>query len=87
MLASLKEKFTCRELDYFLEAKNNILEEDNLMNKAIRDIFALFWNVIVLLAENALSYFWEWDLRAFFYLPCIIVFIVTFLVIVINNNY
>ena len=43
LLASLKERSTCRELDCFLEIEDgDSLEGDDLVDKAIRDRFALF---------------------------------------------
>ena len=58
MIASLEERFTCRELDCFLEARNgDSLEEDNLVDEATKDGFALFWKAITLPVEEALSCF------------------------------
>ena len=42
LLANLEERFTCRELDYFLEVGDNMLEGDDLANENARDVFALF---------------------------------------------
>jgi len=42
LLANLKEKSTHRELYCFLEVENDMLKEDNLVDKATRDVFALF---------------------------------------------
>ena len=39
MLASLEERSICRELDCFLLSRNNMLEEENLINKVARDVF------------------------------------------------
>jgi len=41
LLANLKERSTYRELDCFLEAGDNTLEEEYLVNEVTRDIFAL----------------------------------------------
>jgi len=51
LLASLKERFSYRKLNYFLKVKDNklyILESNKLTNKAIGDVFVLFWMFIVL---------------------------------------
>jgi len=40
-LANLEERITCRELDYFLGARNDTLEGDDLADKAAGDVFAL----------------------------------------------
>ena len=67
LLASLEKRSTCEELDYFLGIRDkNGLEEDNLANKAIRNRFALFWEAVALLAEEVLSCFQKWDLKASF---------------------
>jgi len=58
LLASLEESSTCREFDCFLRAGNRDgLEEDDLADKAAGDVFALFWEAMALLVENALSCF------------------------------
>jgi len=57
LLASLEERSTHRKLDCFLKVGNNILEGDNLVDKAAGDMFALFWEAVVLLAEKALPCF------------------------------
>jgi len=57
LLANLEKRSTYRELDCFLGAGNNILEENALADEAARDVFALFWETIVLTAEKALSCF------------------------------
>jgi len=41
-----------------VENKNG-LKEDDLVDEAVRDGFALFWEAMVLPAEEALPYFWE----------------------------
>jgi len=57
-MASLEESSTCREFDCFLRAGNRDgLEEDDLADKAAGDVFALFWEAMALLVENALSCF------------------------------
>ena len=42
LLASLEKKYTCKELDCFLEVEDDMLENNDLTNKAIRDVFVLF---------------------------------------------
>ena len=42
LLANLKKRSIYRKLDYFLEVRDNVLEEDNLVDEATEDIFALF---------------------------------------------
>ena len=59
LLANLEERFTHRELDCFPGVGNDYLEGDDLVDKAIEDIFALFWKIMALLAEEALPYFWK----------------------------
>ena len=59
LLASLEERFTHRELDCFLGVENNDLNEDSLVDKAIRDMFALFQKTIILPVKKALSCFQE----------------------------
>jgi len=60
LLASLEERSTHREFDCFLGVENkNSLKEDDLVDEAVRDGFTLFWEAVVLLAEEALPYFWE----------------------------
>ena len=56
LLASLEKRFTCRELDCFLRVEDDDLKEDDLVNEATGDIFALFWETAV---KKALSYFWK----------------------------
>jgi len=56
LLASLEKRSTCRELDCFLEVKNrDSLKEDDLVDETTRDGFVLFWEVAVLLVEEAFS--------------------------------
>jgi len=57
LLASLEEKSTCEELDCFLRAGNNSLDRDDLVDKAIKNVFALFWGAVALLVEEALPCF------------------------------
>ena len=57
LLASLEERSTCRELDCFLGVENNMLEGDNLVDKAARSVFVLFLEAITLLAEETLPCF------------------------------
>jgi len=59
LLANLEERSIYKELNCFLEVRNNILEEDNLANKAIGNVFALFWKgcTVLLLVVEVLSYF------------------------------
>ena len=40
-LANLKERSIYEELDYFLEAGDDTLEGDGLVDEAIRDLFTL----------------------------------------------
>ena len=48
LLASLEERSTCKELNYFLEVEDrNNLDRDSLTDKAARDGFALFWEATV----------------------------------------
>jgi len=55
----LEERSTCGELYCFLGVGDNTLEGDDLADEAARDVFALFWEAIVLLAKEVLSCFWE----------------------------
>jgi len=57
LLANLEERSTYRELDCFLGVGNNILEDDNLVNEATKNIFALFWGITALPAEKVLPCF------------------------------
>ena len=58
LLASLEEKSTYREIDCFLGiGDRDSLEEEELVDKAARDVFALFWKAAALLVEKALPYF------------------------------
>jgi len=59
LLVSLEKRSTCRKLDCFLEVEDrNGLKEDNLVDEAARDGFVLFWEVAVLLVEEAFPCFW-----------------------------
>jgi len=40
-LDNLKERSIYRDLDYFLEVGDNVLEGDNVVDKAAKDVFAL----------------------------------------------
>jgi len=40
-----------------LRAEDNVLDGDDLADKATSDVFALFWEVTALPAEEALPYF------------------------------
>jgi len=42
LLANLEEKSTYKELDCFLEVENNMLEDNDLVDEATKDVFALF---------------------------------------------
>jgi len=41
LLANLEERSICEELDCFLEAEDDMFEEDNLADETIKDLFAL----------------------------------------------
>ena len=58
-MASLEERFSYKELDYFLEVGDDSLEGNNLADEATGDVFVLLWEVVVLPAEKALPCFWE----------------------------
>jgi len=58
LLASLEERSTYGEFGYFFGAENGDgLEEDNLTNKAVRDVFAFLWEVIALPVVEAFPCF------------------------------
>jgi len=58
LLASLEERSTYREFDCFLGVGNKDgLERDDLVDEATGDRFVLFWGVIALPAEEALTCF------------------------------
>jgi len=58
LLASLKEKSTCRELGCFFRAEDRDGSEKNdLVDETARDIFVLFWEAVTLPAVEAFSYF------------------------------
>jgi len=57
LLANLEERFTHRKLDCFLGVGDNILEGDDLANKAAGDVFALFWEDTAFPAEEVLPCF------------------------------
>jgi len=75
LLANLEKRSICRELNCFLEVEDDMLEGDDFADKATRDVFALLWKIIALLVE-----------KAFFCLPGTMVFVVTFLVVMINGH-
>ena len=79
LLASLEEKSTHRVLGCFLEAGDgNDLEKGFLVNRAAGGVFALFWEAI---AEP------EMGLKGLFlHLPCMVLFSVSFPVVVINGH-
>ena len=41
LLANLEKKSNHKELDCFLKAVNDVLEENDLMDEATKDVFAL----------------------------------------------
>jgi len=41
LLANLEERSIYRDLDYFLGVDDNVLEGDDVIDEAARDIFAL----------------------------------------------
>ena len=55
LLASLEERSTCRELDYFLRVE----DRDSLVDKTTRDRFALFQKATALQVKEAFPYFQE----------------------------
>ena len=57
LLANLEKRSTHKELDWFLGVEDNMLEENSLVDKAVRDMFAMFWKAMTLLTEKVLSYF------------------------------
>ena len=58
LLASLEERSTYRKINCLLGVENrNGLEDDDLANKAARNIFVLFWETVALLVEKALPCF------------------------------
>jgi len=59
LLANLEERSTHGELGCFLEAGNDMLKGIDLVNEATGNVFTLFWEVMILSAEKALSYFWK----------------------------
>jgi len=56
-LASLKERFTHGELDYFFEAGDRDGLEDDLVDEVTGEVFVLLWKAVVLLVVEAFSYF------------------------------
>ena len=60
LLASLEERFTYRELDYFLEVGDrDNFKKEVLANEATRDEFALFWEAMAESKVEAFSCFQE----------------------------
>jgi len=60
LLASLKERSTCRKLSCFFEVGDrDSLKNNDLANEADKNIFALLWEAMALPAVEAFSYFWE----------------------------
>ena len=57
LLANLEERSTHEKLDFFLEVENNMLKDNDLVDEATENVFALFWEAIALLVEKALSCF------------------------------
>ena len=57
LLASLEKRSICRKLNYFQRIKYESLKGDNVVDKATRDVFALFQEAIKLLAVEVLSCF------------------------------
>jgi len=58
LLASLEEKSTYRVLDCFLGAENgDDLEEEFLVDEAVRGRFALFWGAVAVPEVEAFSCF------------------------------
>jgi len=51
------ERSTHEKLDFFLEVENNMLKDNDLVDEATENVFALFWEAIALLVEKALSCF------------------------------
>ena len=80
LLASLKERSTHRELGCFLGVRDKDgLDRDYLVDEATKDVFALFWEVMVLPAEKV-------RLKSLlFYLPGTVTFAVMFPVAIINS--
>jgi len=62
LTASFEKRFTYKELDYFLIVENkelDVLEGDNLVDEAAKNVFAFFRRHMVLLTEEVLSCFQE----------------------------
>ena len=60
LLASLKERSTCRVLSCFLGVGDrDNLEEELLADEATRDGFALFWETVAEPEIEAFPCFWE----------------------------
>ena len=87
LLASLEERSTYEELDCFLETEDRDgLEEDVLVDKTGRDRFILFQDTNGMTGNRSFSLLLGVRLKSlFFCLSCIVVFTVTFLVVMINS--
>ena len=59
LLVSLEERSTHGELDCFLGVENRDDLEDDLMDEAARNVFALFWEAMALPAVEAFLFFQE----------------------------
>jgi len=62
LTASFEKRFTYKELDYFLIVENkelDVLEGNNLVYKAAKNVFAFFRRPMVLPTEEVLSCFQE----------------------------
>jgi len=57
LLASLKERSTHRELGCFLKAEDRDSLEDDLLDKATKNVFVLFWEAVALLVVEVFSCF------------------------------
>jgi len=81
----LKKRFTYGNLDCFLKVKDDILKRDNLADKATENIFALGDYSITI--RRSLTLLLKVRLESlFFHLPSIILFMVMFLVTIINGH-
>ena len=60
LLASLEERSTYGLLDYFLGVGDrDDLEKEFLADKATRDVFALFWEAMMVPEVKVFPCFWE----------------------------
>ena len=72
LLANLKERSTCRELDYFLEVVDNVLEVDNLVNKVTNNVLESY----SIISKESLTLFLRMKFESlFFCLSSIIIFV------------